>query len=70
MADLRERIECEFEAIRKTLDAMPAESRFPELSILELAGVASLLHSFYNGVENILKQALLAQGSSLPEGPA
>jgi hypothetical protein len=70
MADLWERVESEHEAIRRTLGVMPSADRLTELSVLELAGVASLLHNFYNGVENILKQVLLAKGVSVPEGSA
>jgi len=70
MADLRERVQSEYEAIQKTLTAMPPGNRLVKLSTLELAGVATLLHNFYNGVETILKQVLLAQGIPIPEGPA
>lgn len=68
MADLRERIEAEFENIEKVLAELPASKDLPELSVLELAGTAALLHSFYNGLENILKQILRARGANLPQG--
>jgi hypothetical protein len=38
--------------------------------VLELGGTASLLSSLYDGVENILKQGLLAKGTPLPGGAA
>jgi len=69
MADLRDRVESEYEAICRTMGAMSSAGRLTELSVLELAGVATLLHNFYNGIENILKQVLLAKGISIPEGP-
>lgn len=37
---------------------------------MELAGTASLLSSLYHGVENVLKQSLLAAGAPLPAGAA
>ncbi len=70
MGSLRERIESEYEAIRKTLDTLPPARRLTELSVLELAGVATLLHNFYNGVENVIKQIFLGKGLPIPEGPA
>lgn len=68
MADLRERIEAEFENIEKVLAELPSSKDLPFLSVLELAGTAALLHSFYNGLENILKQILRARGANLPQG--
>lgn len=68
MADLRERIEAEFENIEKVLAELPSSKYLPFLSVLELAGTAALLHSFYNGLENILKQILRARGANLPQG--
>jgi len=68
MADLRERIEAEFENIEKVLAELPESKDLPFLSVLELAGTAALLHSFYNGLENILKQILRDRGASLPQG--
>lgn len=68
MADLKERLEAEFENIQKVLSRLPESSLLPNLSDLELAGVAALIHSFYNGVENILKQAVRAKGKDVPQG--
>ena len=68
MADLREKVEAEFENIERVLSELPQSHKCQNLSILELAGVAALLHSFYNGLENVLKQILLSKGISLPTG--
>ena len=68
MADLCERVEAELENVRAVLKELPEVTRFSELSTLELAGVAAILSSFYNGIENLLKQILLARGQSLPDG--
>jgi hypothetical protein len=58
MADFAGRIEAEFEAIENALNALP-QGDVLKLSPLELAGVAALIHNFYNGVENILSRTLI-----------
>jgi len=68
MASLSIRIQVELENIDNLFKEMPSHSKLPRLSPLELAGVAALLHNFYNGIENILKQIFIAQNLSLPEG--
>ena len=70
MANLKEKVEAEFENIEQALNEIPAYTQLPNLSILELAGVATLLHNFYNGIENVLKQIFMARNLSLPTGDA
>ena len=68
MANLKDKIEAEFEQIEQLIKEFPSCSQLPRLSILELAGVSTLLHNFYNGIENILKQILKDRRLPLPTG--
>ena len=54
----------------RALRELPGARRVGKLSVLELGGTASLLSSVYHGMENILKQELLAVGVALPGGAA
>jgi hypothetical protein len=55
MANAREKIETELENIERVLADLPKPDSLKNLSSLELAGAAALIHNFYNGVENVFK---------------
>jgi uncharacterized protein YutE (UPF0331/DUF86 family) len=67
MADYRMRIEAEYEVVEKIITSLPSTPLY-ELTELELAGVAALIHNFYNCIENIIKQTFAAKGCSIPAG--
>jgi uncharacterized protein YutE (UPF0331/DUF86 family) len=67
MANYKTRIEAEYEAIERTLSTLP-DRNVAQLSPLEVAGVASLIHNFYNGIENVLKQSFQAKSLDVPAG--
>ena len=70
MADVNERVEAEFECIERVVAELPADALLDNLSSLELAGVACLIHNFYNGIENILKQMVVSRGRKVPQEPS
>jgi len=68
MAHLRELVEAELENIERTIAELPNSDSLSNLSTLELAGVATLIHNFYNGIENILKQIVISLGQKMSCG--
>ena len=68
MASLKAKIEAEYENIDRLILELPEKERLPFLEFLQLAGVATILHNFYNGIENILKLILNEKNIPLPEG--
>ncbi|MCF8354998.1 MAG: hypothetical protein K9H48_11140 [Melioribacteraceae bacterium] len=68
MGELSQRIKAELENIDEIFNEMPSYLKLPNLSTLELAGVAALLHNFYNGIENILKQIILSHKLEITVG--
>ena len=67
MADSSLKVYAELEAIENILAELP-DVNYEHLSTLELAGSAALIHNFYNGIENILKQICNARRYKLPSG--
>lgn len=70
MADAREKIDAELQNIERVLAELPEPDSLKNLSSLELAGVAALIHNFYNGVENVFKQLVLSKKLNIPQGPS
>lgn len=68
MAKLRARIEAELDNIQEVLKRLPSAKELSSIKDLELAGVATLLHNFYNGVENIIKQIITKKALDIPQG--
>ena len=68
MDELREMIEIEYEKIEQVINGLPDTDRLPYLSELELAGVATFIHNFFNGIENILKRVFKSFNFKLPAG--
>ncbi len=68
MVKLKDKIEAEYENIDKLIAELPQKNELPFLQFLALAGVATVLHNCYNGIENILKLSLKEKNIPLPDG--
>ncbi len=68
MDDLYQMIEIEYEKIELIIEGLPDPEKLPYLSDLELAGVATYLHNFFNGLENILKRIFKSYKIEIPSG--
>lgn len=68
MDDLREEISAELENVNQVVEELAKIKDLSMVSSLELAGVATLLHNFYNGAENVLKRVVLDRGKSVSQG--
>ena len=68
MDNIQRKVLAELENIDRIFDSLPLHTQLRNLSTLELAGVAALLHNFYNGIENILKQILISKDLVIPSG--
>lgn len=68
---LRKQVATELEQLRHLLDthrALLTRSSDADPSAVELMALAALLHSFYNGIENILKRVAIEIEGSIPSG--
>lgn len=70
MAEIKEQVEVEFENIQQVLSNLPQENAQQNLSVLEIAGMATLIHNFYNGMENVIKQLIRYNKLEFPIGPS
>lgn len=66
MASINEKVDVEFKNIRITLEEINKIDDIRKLSTIELGGLATFLHNFYNGIENIIKQVLKHSNISIP----
>ena len=68
MADINEKIAAEIENIEKVMLELNQLDDLSKASYLELAGTGALLHNFYNGIENIIKQIFIFKNILIPSG--
>lgn len=67
MAKLSQRIQVELDNISQVLLELGKIRNKKSKSTVELAGIATFIHNFYNGVENILNQILKEKNVIVPK---
>ena len=67
MVKLAEKIEAEKENVDNVLSNLKEVMKRDKKTVIELSAMATFLHNFYNGVENILKQSLKAVAIDIPK---
>ncbi|ODS38433.1 MAG: hypothetical protein A7316_07985 [Candidatus Altiarchaeales archaeon WOR_SM1_86-2] len=67
MVKLSEKIEAEKENVEKALANLKEVMERDEKGVIELSAMATFLHNFYNGIENILKQSLKTRDIYIPK---
>ena len=65
-----DKINAETENVEKVISVIEKYSNREDLSELELAGLATYIHNFYNGVENIIKQILKSKNVTFKDSPS
>jgi len=64
------KIQAEIENVETVIAVLNKYKEIRKYSELELAGIATYIHNFYNGTENILKQMLLNKNIKIEDTPS
>lgn len=64
------KIDAEIENVERVIVVLNKYKGRKKLSELELAGIATYIHNFYNGTENILKHILLNKKIKIEDSPS
>jgi uncharacterized protein YutE (UPF0331/DUF86 family) len=70
MGELPKQILAEKENVETALNNLKTATTRKKKTVIELAAIATFLHNIYNGIENILKQILLARNIEIPRSDA